>query len=344
MSEAADRLYRPLAEVDGWPGAAVDEAAFAEGVARVEAVGGDVGDMVRRDVLLAAAQRSAGLDAQEGPAHVRSNYDALLLARGLQELSEAAIRRVHEVACRPQPTHRVVVDGRVQDHVLAAGDYKHHPNHLRLPSGEWRARAPVALVRPEMARLVEAAAAAANVLARAELLLRALVHVAPFEDGNGRVARALAGGLVLRMAPVPPLFAEGGGVVDGFLAAVARFEAGCADPDAAALARWRVECEAADRLRSGLVPAVERAVERYMARPAGERRADLSGTTVERGVIRSAAGVEELLEVDAHPLDGGPVLVRAQQAGLTVPAGADLDPWLDRVVSVLALRVAAEVG
>lgn len=346
LSGEADHLYRPLASVDEWAGIHVDGSAFAAAVARVEAVRGEVGEvgeMVRRDVLLAAARRSAGLASLEGPAHVRSNYEALLAARHHDRPSEGVIRRVHEVACRPQPTHRVAVNGRVQDHVLAAGDYKHHPNHLRLPSGEWLARAPVALVRSEMACLVESTAATPDLPARAQYLLQALVHVAPFEDGNGRAARALAGGLVLQVAPIPPLFSATGGVTEGFLAAVEAFEAGCTDPGPAALARWRAESEAADRLRSALVPAAQRALERYTARPQGARRADLSGATVEPGAIRSPAGVEETLDVDAHPLDGGPVVVRAREAGLALEEGAPLDPWLDRVVAILALRVAAEL-
>jgi hypothetical protein len=348
MSEEADPLYRPLAELDEWAGRAVDEAAFADGVARVERVVGDVGDMVRRDLLLAAAQRSVALDSVDGVegAHVRANYRALLLARDVDELSVAAIRRVHAVACRPQLTHRVLIDDHVHDHVLAAGDYKHHPNHVLLDSGAWQARAPVALVRVEMARLVETAGgvafAALHPLLQAGYLHDALVHVAPFEDGNGRVGRALAGGRVLRVAPIPPLFSEGASVLDAFLAAVEEFEARSGDPDRAALERWRAESEAADRLREGLVPAVEAALERYMSRPAADRRADLSAAVAEAHVIRLPVGVEEELVVDAHPLDGGPVVVTAREARVSLEAGAAMDPWLDRVVSILALRAAAE--
>ncbi len=139
-------------------------------------------------------------------AHVRANLDALELARDAG-VSEAAIRRIHDVACRPQLTHEVIVEGHVQDHVMAPGDYKHHPNHIRLDDGGWLATAPVALVPTEMAKLVELAASPAfaglHPVAQAGWLHDAVLHVQPFADGNGRVARALAGGVLLRAASVP---------------------------------------------------------------------------------------------------------------------------------------------
>ncbi len=376
MSEEADPLYRPLRGLDEWAALTVDDAAFAGAVGRVERPTGDVADMVRRGVLLAAAYQSGALDSlyplrkdvagrlvrgsatlasidEVERAHVRANHEALLLARDV-EVSEAAIRRIHEVACGPQLTHRVRVASRVQDHVLAAGDYKHHPNHVPLDSGEWLPTAPVALVRPEMARLVEGAASPAfaglHPLVQGAYLHHGLLHVQPFADGNGRVGRALAGGCVMRAASIPLVFDEDGVGTDAllhpFLSTVDRFDAACADLDPGALARWRAESEAADRLRSALVPAVERALERYGRRPPSERRADLSAAAVGPGLIRVplAEGlvVEEVLALDAHPLDGGPVVVRAHEARLSLEAGAPLDPWLDRVVSILALRVAAE--
>ncbi|MDQ4070158.1 MAG: hypothetical protein M3203_11910, partial [Actinomycetota bacterium] len=54
--------------------------------------------------------------------------------------------------------------------------------------------------------------------------------------------------------------------------------------------------------------------------------------------------VTEVLQVDAHPLDGGPVAVVAREARLRHETGTEgLEAWLDRVVSTLALRVAAEL-
>jgi hypothetical protein len=336
-------------------------------VARIEGLCADDPDlaaMVGRGAKLAAAYQSAAFDGVlpvnpdlarslvrgnaslaslggDARAHVRANLEALELA-GDAGVSEASIRRIHERACRPQLTHQVIVDGHVQDHVMAPGDYKHHPNHIRLDDGGWLATAPVALVRPEMARLVELAGSPAfadlHPVVQAGWLHDAILHVQPFADGNGRVARALAGGVLLRAASVPLVVFDG--AVDGLGAVVALVDL-MASADAGALDAWRARSAAADELRRHLVPALEHA----LRRPDSARRADVSGATVGADLVLrvAGAGVEETLTVDAHPLDDGPVSVTAREAGLRLVAGDPIEPWVDRVVAVLALRVAAEM-
>ena len=346
----------------------MEEPAWDDAVARIEALRADDPDraaMAARGAMLAAAYQSAALDGvvtvdhdlarslvrggtslaslDDGArAHVRANLDALELA-GDAVVSEATIRRIHDVACRPQLTHRVLVGGQVQDHVMAPGDYKHHPNHIRLADGGWLATAPVGLVRPEMARLVELAGSAElarlHPVARAGWLHDAVLHVQPFADGNGRVARALAGGILLRAASVP--LAVFDGTVD-VLRAVVGLVYLMAATDPGALDAWRARSAAADELRRHLVPALEHA----LGRPDPSRRADVSGATVSADlVIRvPGVGVEEHVTIDAHPLDDGPVSVTAREAGLRLVAGEPVEPWVDRVVRVLALRAAAEMA
>jgi hypothetical protein len=344
----------------------VDRPAWDDAVGRIERLRADDPDraaMVTRGAKLAAAYQSAALDGVvpiddhlarslvrggtslaslggDARAHVRANLDALELA-GDAGVSEAAIRRIHDVACRPQLTHEVIVDGHVQDHVMAPGDYKHHPNHIRLDDGGWQATAPVALVRPEMARLVELAAGAEYVamhpVAQGGWLHHAILHVQPFADGNGRVARALAGGVLLRAASVPLVVFDGHADALGAVVALADV---MASADASALDAWRARSAAADELRRQLLPALERA----LGRPDRARRADVSGATVGADLVVRVpgAGVEEVIAVDAHPLDDGPLVATAREAGLRLVAGDPLAPWVDRVVAVLALRVAAE--
>ena len=345
----------------------VDRAAWEGALARIEALRADDPDraaMVTRGAMLAAAYQSAALDGvvpvddhvarslvrggaslaslgAQARAHVRANLDALALARGAG-VSEVAIRRIHDVACRPQLTHQVLVEGHVQDHVMAPGDYKHHPNHLRLDDGGWVATAPVALVRPEMARLVEVAQspgfAGLHPVAQAGWLHHAVLHVQPFADGNGRVARALAGGALLRAASVPL-------VIDGeqpdVLGAVVALVDLMASTDAGALEAWRARSAAADELRRQVVPALEAA----LRRPDPARRADVSRADVDADLVVRVPGiaVDEVLTIDAHPLDDGPVTVIAREAGLRLVAGEPVEPWAHRVVAVLALRVAAEM-
>lgn len=319
--------------------------------------------MLSRGALLAAAFQSAVLDGvikpnrelahsllgggaslssldEEARAHVRANLDALHLARDAS-VSEETIRRVHATACGPQLTHAVLVDDRLQDHVMAHGDYKHHPNHVRLDDGGWSATVPVALVRTEMGRLVELAGtaefAALHPVARAGWLHDALLHIQPFADGNGRVARALAGGVLLRAAGVPLVVLDQ--PVD-VLRAVVEVVDRMAAADTGALDAWRRRSTSAEELRRQLVPALEAA----LRRPDPGRRADVAGATVGADLVVRVPGVdvEEVLVIDAHPLDDGPVTVTAREAGVRLVAGEPVEPWVDRVIRVLALRVAAE--
>ncbi|MGI8983735.1 MAG: Fic family protein [Acidimicrobiales bacterium] len=289
--------------------------------------------------LLSGQASLAALDA-EARGHVRANLDALELARDAG-VSETVIRRVHAVACAPQLTHPVLVEDRVQDHVMAHGDYKHHPNHVRLDGGGWLATAPVDLVRPEMARLVELAGdpgfAALHPAARAAWLHDAVLGVQPFADGNGRVARALAGGVLLRTAGVPLVVLDGADVV-GTVVGLADL---MTSAGGAGIMAWRARTTAAEALRGQLVPALEAA----LGRSTPARRADVSAATVGADLVVRVpgAGVEEVLDLDAHPLDGGPVAVTAREAGVRLVAGDPVEPWVERVVAVLALRVAAEL-
>ena len=289
--------------------------------------------------LIRGGASLASLDG-DARAHVRANLVALDLARDAG-VTEAAIRRIHDLACRPQMTHQVIVDGHVQDHVMAPGDYKHHPNHIRLDDGGWLPTAPVALVRTEMARLVELAGSAdfagLHPAAQAGWLHDAILHVQPFADGNGRVARALAGGVLLRSGSVPLVLLDADG---DFLHAVVDLVDLMTSTDAGALDAWRSRSAAAAELRRQLVPALEQA----LRRPDPARRADVSGATVDTDLVVRVpgVGVEEIITVDAHPLDDGPVSATAREAGLRLVAGEPVEPWVDRVVVVLALRVAAE--
>ncbi len=366
LSEEADPLYRPLGGLEPWSARPVDGPAWDGAVARIDALRTEDPDraaMATRGAMLAAAYQSAALDGvvavdhdlarslvrgatslasldSGARSHVRANLDALEMA-GNAGMSEATIRGIHDVACRPQLTHQVIVEGHMQDHVMAPGDYKHHPNHIRLDDGGWVATAPVALVGPEMARLVELAAgpecAALHPVTHAAWLHHSILHVQPFADGNGRVARALAGGVLLRAASVPLVsFDADGGVLPAVVALVDLMTA----TDPGAVEAWRARTAAAEDLLRQLVPALEAA----LRRPDPVRRADVSGATVGPELVVRVPGVDvdEVLAIDAHPLDDGPISVTAREAGLRLVAGEPVEPWVDRVAAVLALRVAAE--
>jgi Fic family protein len=376
LSDEADPLYEPLQGIDEWAAVAVDSQAWVDALSRITNAQHDApmwAAMVDRGMRLAAAYQSGALDGlyagdpdlvlallrgdariesvDEGiRPHVRANAEALAFAA--QELvTEGSIRRIHELACQPQPTHAVRVDDRVQDHVLAAGDYKHHPNHLLDGHGHWHPTVPVALIESEMAALIghvrSPEFAALHPVAQAAWMHHAVLHIQPFADGNGRVARALAGGRLLQTATVPylpdaaqPPTSPAEAVEAMWRAASTLIDLVASLPrEGPALERWAREEVVAEELRRQLVPALTEAVGRYAG-----GRADLTGAQVSPGpvlLVSVEPGADETITVDAHR--DGPALLTATEAGLRLEAGDPLGPWLDRVVSTLALRVAAEL-
>ncbi|HEX3621677.1 MAG TPA: Fic family protein [Acidimicrobiales bacterium] len=416
LSDEADALYQRLGGIEPW--AAVEPGGVP--VLGLPTAGDDLAwaELVARGALLATAHQSGALDGMHGGdraiasallrgrmslgevtedvrAHVHANFEALQLAQMATHAelrSERWMRKVHAVACRPQLTHPVRGEGGVHDHVLATGDFKHHPNHSRSRSGTWTAHAPVSVLATEMGRFLdvlgsEAFAALAPVV-QAAYADHGLTHVAPFADGNGRVARVVAGAHLLASAAVPLLIwadqasdyedvlvaADAGdaAALVGFVAERCRDTVelvgalrsrGPSSPDeAAALGRWRARADAAAVLAVRLPGWVDDALGRHRRRadlgwlsPLSDATAtvDTSGSVVVR---EPETGVDERIEVDTHPvLDEDTLVLQAVEARLRLPAEpgelrpsvshtfrSRCDAWLDRTVTTLALRVAAE--
>ena len=125
-------------------------------------------------------------------------------------LSEAFIRRLHEVACAPQATYTAFdPSGKPFQRELIKGKYKDEPNHVRKSDGEFHAYAPVAETGPEMHRLVtelnSPAFQSAHPVLQSAFAHYAFVVIHPFPDGNGRVARALASTYTFRALSLPLL-------------------------------------------------------------------------------------------------------------------------------------------
>ncbi len=143
--------------------------------------------------------------------HVQASLDAYQLvldaATGQTPISEAWIRRLHEVALAGQPTYEVRTAVGLQQHPLELGAYKRYPNHVQLAGGGFHSYAPVSDTQPEMSGLVEALRSEEFEGLRPELraafVHHAITVIHPFADGNGRVARLLASVYLLRSASVP---------------------------------------------------------------------------------------------------------------------------------------------
>src|SRR5208337_595331 len=80
-------------------------------------------------------------------------YDYVLdLATKAEPISEAAIRKLHEVVCAAQESYRVITSIGFQDQPLPKGRYKVLPNHVtHTREGATHSYAPVDVTPIEMA-------------------------------------------------------------------------------------------------------------------------------------------------------------------------------------------------
>lgn len=213
--EAAESLSAWRGEADP----VVVDAALAE---RLRAAAVDTGAIeglytTDRGFTLSVAQQSISLDQAEVEkgADFRRNFEAQLegfelaldVATAATPMSEALIRRLHEVTCAGQGSYRVLTPLGVQERRLALGAYKTDPNHVQLGDGTFHAYAPVGQVADEMHCLVEQVGSAefqaTHPVVQAAYAHHALTVIHPFADGNGRVARLLASIWLLRAASIP---------------------------------------------------------------------------------------------------------------------------------------------
>jgi Fic family protein len=136
-------------------------------------------------------------------------YDYVLdLATKSEPITEAAIRKLHEVVCGAQETYRVITAIGFQEQALPKGRYKVLPNHVvHTRDGATHSYAPVDVTPVEMARLMSEirsdAFQKAHPVMQAAYAHYGLVVVHPFADGNGRVARALASAFTYRAISMP---------------------------------------------------------------------------------------------------------------------------------------------
>jgi Fic family protein len=172
---------------------------------------------VDRGLTLSVATQATAWQASvmEKGQTVRELFEAQLQAYELAldvatrsvPITEAWIRRLHEVLCAPEQRINVLTSQGWQEQPLLKGEYKRTPNHVLQPDGSWFAYAPVMDTPAEMHRLVEELShpgfLAEHPVVQTSYAHHAFVRIHPFQDGNGRVARALASVFLYRAATVP---------------------------------------------------------------------------------------------------------------------------------------------
>lgn len=160
--------------------------------------------LVAEGLTADVAAREGGID--EGAlATIRSQFEGLTFlaeaARQGQEPSLFFIRELHELLCRRQATYEARNElGQILQIPVRHGTWKEHPNHVLRPDGRLLEYAPPEQVQPQMERLLDyyQQSEGLHPVLRASWLHHAFITIHPFEDGNGRVARALTLLVLLR--------------------------------------------------------------------------------------------------------------------------------------------------
>lgn len=183
--------------------------------------------------------------------------------KGDRRLSEHYVRSLHQALTASQPTTEALeaATGRVVDVPLLRGEYKRLPNNPRRVDGTTHAYCPPELVADEMQALISGFDTAAATSVAPEVLAAWLHHrftrIHPFQDGNGRVARALASLVFLQRDLFPLVLRDRDRVA--YIDALERADDGDLAPLTALFAR---------RQRDVILDALntDRAVEKGLAR------------------------------------------------------------------------------
>jgi Fic family protein len=146
---------------------------------------------------------------------VRGHFEAQLAALELvldaakekQPITQAWLRELQAQVCAAQKTYKAQTAIGWQEQLLEHGQYKQRDNSVILADGSKHWYAPVGDVKPEMERLIDQLLTShfvdAHPVLQSSYAHYALTAVHPFQDGNGRTARALASVYLYRAAGVP---------------------------------------------------------------------------------------------------------------------------------------------
>lgn len=170
--------------------------------------------LVAEGITAEVAEREGGV-GDDTLSIIQSQLEALEFladaARSGQELSLHFIRQLHALICRDQATYTGRDQfGRIVQVPLSLGVWKTQPNQVTRPDGSLLVYAAPEQVQPQMESLIEnyrAAADRRHPVVRAAWLHHSFLRIHPFDDGNGRVARALTL-LVLLRSRYAPLVVE----------------------------------------------------------------------------------------------------------------------------------------
>jgi len=165
--------------------------------------------LVAEGLTLEVAEREGGVDL-DALATINTQFEALAAlaeaAREGRDLTVFFVRELHQAITRHQATYEASNDlGQVLQVPLRHGEWKTQPNHVVRPDGSLLEYVPPEHVQPEMERLIRLYEQNAHVhpIILAAWLHHRFIRIHPFQDGNGRVARALVLLVLLRQDYAP---------------------------------------------------------------------------------------------------------------------------------------------
>jgi len=128
--------------------------------------------------------------------------------RHREVLTEAAIRELHKVLLiEPYQVEAITPTGEPTTKVVALGEYKSQPNHVRTPTGEIHfyttPEDTPAKMKDLLDRYRDLQQKNSHPLKVAALFHHGFTAIHPFDDGNGRMARLLMN-LILMQHGYPP--------------------------------------------------------------------------------------------------------------------------------------------
>lgn len=169
--------------------------------------------LVAEGLTLEAAAHEGGI-TPDVLAMIRSQFEALeylaSVVRQGRDLSTYFVKEFHVAITQHQRTYEATdVLGRKVQAELHHGQWKTFPNHVRREDGRLLEYVPPEQVQPQIERLVDlySELAREHPMLRAAWLHHRFINIHPFEDGNGRVGRALVL-LVLLHANYAPLVVD----------------------------------------------------------------------------------------------------------------------------------------